>query len=55
VTAEIQSLKGLGFVEARKALPTIKHVFFEEPAEPFVPCSPAFVVMNSSKIRPRFR
>ena len=37
VTAEIQSLKGLGFVEARKALPAIKHVFFEEPAEPFVP------------------
>jgi len=37
VTEEIQSLKGLGFTEARKALPAIKHIFFEEPAQPFVP------------------
>ncbi|MGH9462556.1 MAG: CBASS cGAMP-activated phospholipase [Vicinamibacteria bacterium] len=41
VTAEIESLKGLGFTEARKALPAIKQVFFAKPAEPFVPYTPA--------------
>ncbi len=37
VTQEIQSLKGLGFTEARKALPAIQRIFFQEPAQPFLP------------------
>ncbi len=37
---EIASLKGLGFSEARKALPTLKPVFFTRPAETFVPYYP---------------
>lgn len=34
---EIQSLFGLGESEARSALPTLKDVFFQGPAEPFNP------------------
>lgn len=34
---EIDSLKGLGFSEARKALPSLKPVFFTQRAEKFVP------------------
>ena len=36
VVSEIQSLKGLGSTEARKALPTVR-AFLEEKAEPFDP------------------
>ena len=36
VVSEINSLKGLGYSEARKALPSIKH-FFEKNAEKFDP------------------
>lgn len=36
VVKEIDSLRGLGDSEARKALPSIRH-FFEEKAEPFIP------------------
>ena len=36
---EMPSLMGLGDTEARKALPTIRSLFFEDPtAEPFEPC-----------------
>lgn len=34
---EINSLKGLGDAEARKALPALRPTFFGEPAEPFTP------------------
>lgn len=34
----IQALRGLGDDEARKALRTVREVFFTEHAEPFVPC-----------------
>jgi len=34
---EIRSLRGLGFAEAREALPRLKSTFFSEPAEAFVP------------------
>ncbi len=37
---ETLSLKGLGTSEARKALPTLKPVFFLQPAEKFLPCHP---------------
>ncbi len=37
---EINSLKGLGYSEARKALPNLKPVFFTKPAEKFVPYHP---------------
>jgi patatin-like phospholipase/acyl hydrolase len=40
VIKEIESLKGLGFSEARKALPNLKPVFFSQPAEKFVPYHP---------------
>ena len=38
-TREIPSLKGLGFSEARKALPGLMPIFFREPAEEFRPCT----------------
>jgi hypothetical protein len=34
---EIESLKGLGDAEARKALPALRAAFLGQPAEPFVP------------------
>lgn len=38
---DIPSLKGLGAAEARKALPTLRPIFFEEPvAEAFKPYHP---------------
>ena len=38
---DIPSLKGLGAPEARKALPTLRPIFFEEPAaEAFKPYHP---------------
>lgn len=40
IVKEIDSLKGLGFSEARKALPKIKPVFLARPAEEFVPFHP---------------
>lgn len=40
VVRELESLKGLGFSEARKALPTLKPVFFTKPAEKFAPYHP---------------
>jgi len=35
--SDIESLKGLGEAEARIALRTIRHVFFDQHAEPFIP------------------
>ena len=35
---EIRSLKGLGDTEARKALPALRPLFFQDRAEPFEPC-----------------
>lgn len=35
---DIRALKGLGSSEARKALPEIRRVFFDSPAELFEPC-----------------
>lgn len=40
VTKEIDSLRGLGFSEARKALSSLKLVFFGKPAEKFEPYYP---------------
>ena len=40
IVKEVASLRGLGFSEARKALPTLKPVFFENPAETFTPYNP---------------
>jgi hypothetical protein len=37
ILREIDSLRGLGESEARKALPQLKPIFFQEAAEPFVP------------------
>jgi len=34
---DVESLKGLGFSEARKALPSIRPIFFEKSAESFEP------------------
>lgn len=34
---EAESLRGLGFSEARKALPSMRPIFFDEPAESFTP------------------
>ena len=34
---EIESLKGLGGTEARKALPTLRTLFFHDKTEPFRP------------------
>src|SRR5262249_45333955 len=34
----VWSLRGLGQTEARKALPDLSKVFFQEPADPFTPC-----------------
>lgn len=39
-TKEIPSLRGLGFSEARKALPKLRPMFFQEPAEEFRPYNP---------------
>lgn len=36
---DIAGLKGLGYSEARKALPQLEEIFFKEPAEHFVPVS----------------
>lgn len=36
--SEISSLKGLGEFEARKALPELREIFFNDRAEQFVPC-----------------
>jgi predicted acylesterase/phospholipase RssA len=36
-TSKIQKLKGLGASSARHAIPTLAPIFFQEPAEPFVP------------------
>jgi hypothetical protein len=37
-TKGMRSLRGLGMSEARKALPGLRELFFDQPAEPFVPC-----------------
>jgi len=37
-TSKIDSLKGLGTSTARNAKPHLKPVFFQQPAEPFLPC-----------------
>jgi patatin-like phospholipase/acyl hydrolase len=37
-TSGLWALAGLGTTEARKALPSLRPMFFEEPAEAFVPC-----------------
>jgi len=37
--SEIQSLKGLGASEARKALPQIKPLFFSNKVQEFIPCN----------------
>ena len=37
VLREIDSLRGLGESKARKALPQLKPIFFQEAAERFVP------------------
>lgn len=37
-TRGMRSLRGLGASEARKALPRLRELFLDQPAEPFVPC-----------------
>ena len=36
-TSKIQRLKGLGASSARHAVPILSPIFFQKPAEPFVP------------------
>ena len=39
-TSAISELRGLGYAKARKELSHLKPIFFDRPAEPFIPCHP---------------